>query len=255
VAVTEEELVRHYPRLWHMAHGGSWPAIRENGLLSTTALLDLYEVAPPRRKVIEASRRSDLVTLDGKNLPRAVVRDQKPMTDSALSKCLQDGLTAPEWYRILNKRTFFWVSRKRLWRLLKARAYRSNPQTVLTLDTKSLISSHRASVELSPINSGSTIFNPQPRGLATFRSIAEYPFEEMRKRRGVRDAVVELIVIGGVRDVCEHVLTAHDVRNGKQNLLWKREDAVGLEELGLGRPRGLEASVARKRAQIEDRSI
>jgi hypothetical protein len=47
--VTEEELVSIYPRLWHMAEDGSWPSIADNGLLSTSALLDLYGVSGKSR--------------------------------------------------------------------------------------------------------------------------------------------------------------------------------------------------------------
>ncbi len=39
-----EELVTRYPRLFHIAWEGNWPSIREHGLLSARALLDLYEV-------------------------------------------------------------------------------------------------------------------------------------------------------------------------------------------------------------------
>ena len=39
-----EELLSDCPTLYHMAEDRSWPSIRHRGLLSTTALLDLYGV-------------------------------------------------------------------------------------------------------------------------------------------------------------------------------------------------------------------
>ena len=36
------DLSDNYPVLYHIAWGGSWPSIRENGLLSSKALLRLY---------------------------------------------------------------------------------------------------------------------------------------------------------------------------------------------------------------------
>ena len=42
-------LIELYPRLYHMAHAGSWPMIQRHGLLSTTALLDLFEIGGERR--------------------------------------------------------------------------------------------------------------------------------------------------------------------------------------------------------------
>ena len=38
--LTEEELVKTYPRLWHMAHDGAWPAIWDHGLMSAEAILE-----------------------------------------------------------------------------------------------------------------------------------------------------------------------------------------------------------------------
>jgi hypothetical protein len=64
-----------------MAEDGSWPSIRERGLLSTTALLDLYGVQGEPREQIEAQRRRTGVPLEREALPRAVIRDQLPMDD------------------------------------------------------------------------------------------------------------------------------------------------------------------------------
>jgi hypothetical protein len=151
------------------------------------------------------------------------------MTESALSKCLTDGLTPEEWFKILNGRAFFWLSRKRLRRLLGARAYRNRPQTVLTVDTRSLVAAHRDRIELSSLNSGATIYNPQPRGRDTFRPIDDYPFDERRKTRSVEHSVVELVVLGGVPDIADHLIAAHRIHNGKNTELWRRAGAAADE--------------------------
>jgi hypothetical protein len=205
-----------------MAEAGSWPQIRDHGLLSTSALLDRYQISGPRREVIEKAHRPECVTIIADGLPDAIVRDQKPMSDGALSKCLQDGLTPSEWYRILNARTFFWASRQRLRGLLGARAYRDRPQTVLTVDTRSLVEAYRDRIELSPINSGSTIFKPAPRGHRTFQSIDQYDYRAWRDKRGPENAIVELVVRGGIPDIRDHVLAVHEVRNGLANPIWRR---------------------------------
>src|SRR6185437_4250660 len=137
-----------------MAEPGSWPSIRDNGLFSTSAILDQYEVDIEARNTILGERRPECVTITRKGMPNVVIRDNKPMSDGALRKCLQDGLTPEDWYRILNARTFFWLSQARLRRLLGAKAYRDKPQSILTLDTRSLVKSHIGSIELSAINSG-----------------------------------------------------------------------------------------------------
>ncbi|MDB5603425.1 MAG: hypothetical protein JWP25_325 [Bradyrhizobium sp.] len=220
--MTEEELIRHFPRLWHMAEDGSFESIKAHGLLSTTALLDLYSKAGEERTALESQRRPDSVAISKEGLPNAIVRDQKPMTESALKRCLPEDVTPKEWFEILNDRAFFWLSRERLRGLLAARAYRGRPQTVLTVDTAGLLKSNGARVELSPLNSGATIYNPQPRGRETFLPIADYPFDERRKTRSVEKSVVELVVRGGVPDIADHLIAAHRVHSGAQQELWRR---------------------------------
>lgn len=220
--MTDEELVRHFPRLWHMAEDGSFESIMKHGLSSTSALLDRYGITGDERVALESRRRPQSVTISKKGLPNAIVRDQKPMTESALAKCLADDVTPEQWFEILNDRAFFWLSRDRLHGLLGARAYRGRPQTVMTVDTASLLRSHRARIELSPLNSGATIYNPQPRGRDTFLSISEYPFQQRRTTRSVEKSVVELVVRGGVPDIADHLIAAHRIHNGVQKELWRR---------------------------------
>jgi hypothetical protein len=222
VAVNEADLVKHFPRLWHMAEDGSFESIKEHGLLSTSSLLDLYGVTGRRRIALESERRPESVIISKSGLPNAIVRDQKPMTESALKKCLAKDLCPKQWFEILNGRAFFWLSRDRLRGLLGARAYRGRPQTVLTVDTASLLEAHRERIELSPLNSGATIYNPQPRGRDTFLTVKRYPFDERRKTRPADKSIVELVVQGGVPDISDHLVAAHRIHNGKQRELWRK---------------------------------
>jgi hypothetical protein len=222
MAVNEADLVNYFPRLWHMAEDGSFDSIMKNGLLSTSALLDLYGVTGQRRTALESERRPESVIISKAGLPNATVRDQKPMTESALKKCLAKDVEPKQWFEILNDRAFFWLSRDRLRGLLGARAYRGRPQTVLTVDTASLLEAHRDRIELSPLNSGATIYNPQPRGRDTFLPVERYPFDERRKTRPIDKSVVELVVRNGVPDISDHLVAAHHIHNGKQRELWRK---------------------------------
>ncbi len=227
MGVTEDELVKNYPRLWHMAHDGAWPSIRDNGLKSAAALLDAYAVRGERRRQLESQRRPESVVLAANGMAPAVLRDQKPMTDDKLTRCLGDGLAPQDWYKMLNSRTFFWLSRSRVRALLGARAYRNISQTVLTLNTASLVAAHRGRIWLSPINSGATLFRAQPRGFATFQRIPDYPFGERRKGRTLDAAVVELVVDYSVPDVASHVLAVHSVRaQGIPQEIWRSPEAL-----------------------------
>jgi hypothetical protein len=125
-------------------------------------------------------------------------------------------ISPQQWYEILNDKVFFWVSREKLSKLLHAHAYRDRSQTVLTVRTESLVAAHRDRILLSPINSGSTLFNPRRRGHDTFLSIKDYPFDIWKKMRSSSTkAVVEVVVSGGVPDIGDHVLAVHRVLNGE----------------------------------------
>ncbi len=128
--MTIDELIDSFPRLYHMAEGGTWESIRKHGLLSTTALLDLFELDGQHRRQIESAHRPECVTITHPVHGKAVIRDQKPMQESTLLKCLR-GLTASEWYEFLNRRTFFWLHSDRLTTLLNAKAYRGQSTTLL----------------------------------------------------------------------------------------------------------------------------
>jgi hypothetical protein len=202
-----EELIQTYPKLYHMAERDAWPSIQKHGLLSTAALLDLFEVEPEQRCVIESEHRPAKVRIQHATRGEATIRDQTPLRPSSLRQCLV-GTTEHEWYRILNSRVFFWLNAQRLTRLMKARAYRNEEHCVLVISADKLVRRYADRITLSPINSGSTIYVPPKRGLGTFLTIAEYPFAE-RKQKAGRDAVVELTVSYSVPDIatmCEQVL-------------------------------------------------
>lgn len=212
--VTIEELVAIHPQLFHMAEEGTWESIKQNGLLSTTALLDLFGIeGKSRTEIEEANRRTSVIISDTK-LGSAVIRDQIPMSDRALDKCLT-GMSRAEWYRMLNSRVFFWATKDRVVTLQNARAYRERTNLVMTIDALGLLNAHSDRVSLSPINSGSTIFRPQPRGPHTFLPLSDYPFYDWKKKRSAKCAIVEVTVDYSVPDIADFVTSAVHMRNGE----------------------------------------
>jgi len=199
------ELLDDCPTLYHMAERGSWPSIRKHGLLSTSALLDRYKIAGAERQAIEAARRPASVTLESKDLGQAVVRDQFPMDDKGLTRCLQDALSPADWYRLLNAKVFFWLTRDRLLRLLNAGLYRLEEHDVLALDSASLAAAYADKIWLCPINSGCTKPYPHPRGTTTFQRIPDYPYNAFRAKRKRGERVVELSVDYAVPDAAKFV--------------------------------------------------
>src|ERR1043165_7410027 len=158
-----------------MAHKGSWPSIMKHGLLSTTALLDLFQISGADRRSLEEQLRLRSEPIRHPEYGKAVVRDQKPMTEPGLRNALQDGLSQREWLLILNSKAFFWLTRARLDGLLSARPYRALRRDVLTVDTKLLLERHSSRVRLCHMNSGCTQ-RSHPRGRRTFLPMEEYPF-------------------------------------------------------------------------------
>jgi hypothetical protein len=211
--VDADRFVRRFPRLYHMASFGSWPLIERHGLLSTSALLDLFEVKGAEREAIESQWRSATMGIAHPTHGSAVVRDQLPLRPDLLARCLLDGLSPSDWYRVLNGQVFFWVDEDHLWTLRGAKAYRDAPQTIVEVDTAALLDRHLEDVRLSSINSGSILRGGAARGLMTFRSIADHPTSR----------VVELCVVGAVPDIADLTIRArHHWPNGRSDDLFRR---------------------------------
>jgi hypothetical protein len=211
-----EELLSDCPTLYHMAEHGSWASIRKHGLLSTSALLDLYDVKGARRVQIEERRRPAGVQLDHPRLPRAVIRDQIPMDDGGLRRCLPRGMTPFDWYRLLNEKVFFWLTRNRLERLLNAGAYRDEIHDVIEVDARPLVEAYYNQIWFCPINSGCTKPMPHARGGETFKRIPDYPYSIWRAKRKKGERVVELAVDHGVPDIGRFVKRVVQMRGDEE---------------------------------------
>jgi len=176
-----------------MAESSSLDSILKYGLLSTCALLDLYEIIGKKRESIECCRRPDSVTIHHPEFGRAVIRDQKPMSDSKLTQCLTD-CRPDEWYRFLNSKVFFWTSATNLSGLLKARAYSSRSHTIFVVDCRRLLEEYFDKIYLCHINSGAMPYGPTPRGIETFVKISDWPPAIRPRAGGLVKKVVELTV-------------------------------------------------------------
>ncbi len=200
--MTPDEIAERWPRLFHMAEAGSWPSIQRLGLLSTTALLDLFEVEEPARAKLEAQRRPESVEILHPVHGTATVRDNKPINVKVLRRTLV-GMSEEDWYRTLNGRVFFWLTTDRLERLRNAPPFRNRPHDILTIDTASLLQRYGEQIELAAINSGAVHPGASiPRGAETFKRIADYPWAT---RRG-GERVVELTVPYAVPDITDLVV-------------------------------------------------
>jgi hypothetical protein len=194
--------------------------MQEHGLLSTTALLDLFEVCGDERFRIESCHRPESIPIIHAVHGHAVIRDQKPMSDRSVRKSLAGDLEPADWYRELNSRVFFWLTEERLNTLLNARAYRDQRHDVLVVDTRRLVERHEHRIVLSPLNSGCTIPFPHKRDLKTFQRMTEYPYAS---RKRLPDPIVELAVDYGVPDIRDLVTEVRETAAGQgTKIIWKR---------------------------------
>ena len=204
--MTPEELATRHPHLYHVTEPGAWKSIKQNGLLSTTRLLDLFEVDKEKRIVIETKRRPSSIVIEHSRYGRAIINDNLPLNEKSLTKCLEHGLTPADWLCILNSRVFFWASKDGLDRLLGARLNRDRIREVLVVDTLSLAKAYISQIEVCPINSGATIRKAARRGLNTFSPLEQYSFNEWSRLRGQRDRIREVTVRDAVPDIANHIL-------------------------------------------------
>ena len=204
-----KELIARYPRLYHMAEKDSWSSIKAHGLLSTTAVLDRFQVNGAKRLALEEGHRGEKI-LVGPNGPGIVLRDQKPMKPSRLKDALIDGTTPEQWYKFLNGRVFMWAEEERLFGLLGARDYRSLEHDVLTIDAESLLTQYESAVWLCRMNSGNTWPVPHKRGMDDFKRISEYPTK--KRSKAPYKEVVEIVIDYSVPDVAKHVIEVRKIQ-------------------------------------------
>jgi hypothetical protein len=217
------ELIDRYPTLYHMAEDGTWPSIQRHGLLSTTALVDLFEIVEPTREKILNEVRKKTISITHPNHGTAAIRDQLPL--KFLTEVLTPDTTPQQFLDALNNRVFFWLSLSRLDTLLNAKHYRGKAQTILHVDTASLVSAYGEQIQLAPYNTGSMHVPTAPqRGVNVFVDLANYPHQEWRKKRGPsQDAVVELTVPHSVPNITDFVVKVERRVSGElMELLFKR---------------------------------
>lgn len=210
-ALSADYIAQRWPRLFHMAEAGSWPSIQCHGLLSTTALLGLFEVSRDERERLESVRRPESVALHHPVHGTAWIRDNKPINETVLRRTLV-GMTETDYYRLLNARVFLWLTETRLTRLQAAPPYRGRRHDVLVVSTERLLASYADRVELSPLNSGAV--HPAanyPRGQGTFSRISDYPWEQ-RHQTAPGEPIVELTIPYRIPNIANLVV---DLREGQ----------------------------------------
>lgn len=206
--MTPEELAEKHPRLYHVTDPRNWDGIQKHGLLPTGRLLSLFEISAADRVAIERQRRPESVRLTHSMYGEAIITDNRPLSESKLQQCLDDGLTLERWFALLSERVFFWVDKKRVDGFLQAQAHHGRERLVLELNTLSVAKRYKEHIELSPINTGSTIHQPARRGRSTFTPLLrhDYPTWQRLRNKAAPDRIVEVTVVGSVDPITDHVV-------------------------------------------------
>ena len=198
--MTPAALAALHPRLTHYAEAGAHRSIRARGLLPAATLAPHLDLAAPRPHP---------VVLPGD----AVLSDNSPLLGPGLSRCLTGGLTPEDWLRILNDRVFLWADDRDSAGFVRARLRLGRPTERLTFDTERLLAPVWARAEITPINSGSAIRRPAPRGRETFAPLAGLDYEAWRRARPTKglDRVREVAVPGGIPDAGAALIEIEEV--------------------------------------------
>jgi hypothetical protein len=197
-----------------MAEKDNWDSICKFGLLSTTALLDLFEYGGDQRFEIESELRRKAFEISHRVYGTAIIRDQDPLKDRpekgiSLEKCLNN-TTRREWFELLNRNVFFWATIIGLKFMLNARLYRRRSHLVFTVDTKKLVAKYERSITLTGLNTGSLYGKegPKPRSKDSFNPIHHF------SQRWVREVAVDY----SVPDIFSYTNTVEEQQIQGQNI-------------------------------------
>ena len=178
---------RHPEYVYHLTKAQNLPSILRHGLMSTERLLDLTHFEQAQKALfLRMHRPRGLSVSDGIS-----IRDQSSIPPSRLAGALEGGMTPGDWYALLNRFVFFWPSRERLDRHL--RACSADDQVVLTFSATALLAHFGNRTFVTPINTGDARSKPARRGPGTLVPYHRWLAEGWLDRRSSHPAAEILI--------------------------------------------------------------
>jgi hypothetical protein len=172
-----QSFVQKRPYLYHLTFRENLPHILQGKTIySTNELLLLSKVANPENISRVKRNGHTALMVDGQN---RLIRDQKPISEKALAKCLTGGWSCADYYEFLNERVFTWPTLERLERHYGT--YKEEKPVIVRLCTAVIIE-RNPHVKFCRLNSGATRANsylggiPPFRGADTFQCADDYDF-------------------------------------------------------------------------------
>lgn len=152
--------------LYHLTYKENLVQIKKKKVLySTSTLLNNADNKSVRQYLKTRRCEKIIITIGGSEIS---IRDQRPLSEKALSKCLTNGWSCEDYLICLNKRVFFWCDTGRLERHYNR--YSSEEPIILRFNTDELLGIN-IHAKFSRINSGATRPNPHLGGIASARGI------------------------------------------------------------------------------------
>lgn len=184
-----QKFIDTHPLLYHLTAKENLPLIiKHKKIYSANKLIDLS--ADVNNNLIKRQRRPEHSKIEINN-DVVSIRDQRPISEKALQKCLTNNWTCADFYEHLNNRVFAWPTLGRLQKHYDR--YKDENPVIIIFDTIKLFEKNPTPL-FCRLNSGATRANsylggvPPSRGIDTFLpanlynfpvgSVAEVTFEQ-----------------------------------------------------------------------------
>jgi len=158
------EFIKKRPELYHLTAQGNLSIIKRSGkLYSTNKIIDLSN--DTKLSLLKRQRRPEHLIINIQE-DSFSIRDQRPISEKALQKCLTDNWKCADFYEFLNDRVFTWPTKDRLQKHYDR--YKNEEPVILVFKTKDVFD-----LNLEPLfarlNTGATRANSFLGGIAPRR--------------------------------------------------------------------------------------
>lgn len=172
-----DNFIKYFPYLYHLtSEENAANIIRDKKLLSANSLIDMSDnVADKDIKTHKRFVHQPIIIKEKK----IFLRDQRPISEKALAKCLTDNWKVEDFLFHLNNRVFMWPTIGRLERHFNR--YKDEGPVIFRFSTEQMIEAN-PHVKFCRLNSGATRPNSYlggiapPRGKDTFLSAEDFNF-------------------------------------------------------------------------------
>jgi hypothetical protein len=169
-----ESFIEHSPFLYHLTcEQNAKNIINTKKLFSANVLIDMSENSTYLN--IKNRKRFDHKSISVKGI-EVFLRDQRPISELALSKCLTNNWAVGDFLFYLNARVFMWPNINRLQRHFNR--YADEKPVIFRFSSKDILNEN-PTAKFSRLNSGATRANSYLGGKAPARGINTFlPFNE-----------------------------------------------------------------------------